>query len=161
MALFDDKLSSQLAERSIGENSRDGYLLNLYEACMLVEEKKLDVYDADDKKLGVSDLMHAGLLINPSFLIKYEVFKDLRLGRGYIVRPGIKFGSDFAVYARGKKPGKSHSKWMVHVIEESAKTDYVELTRAARLAANVKKMMVFATVTDRGPVYYEFSRIKL
>jgi len=44
---------------------------------------------------------------------------------------------------------------------ETARIDYNEITRAARLATNVKKKMVFASVTERGPVYYEVSRAKL
>jgi tRNA splicing endonuclease len=50
---------------------------------------------------------------------------------------------------------------MVHAMPEGARLDYSEFTRAARLATNVKKKMLFATVTERGPVYYEISRAKL
>jgi tRNA-intron endonuclease len=78
--------------------------------------------------------------------------------RGYLVKSGLKFGVDFVVYARGKVPGKDHSKWMIHVVPESIRIDFAELTRAARLATNVKKRILFAIVTERGPVYYEVRR---
>jgi tRNA-intron endonuclease len=142
--LHDPKLAAQLMTRSFGEQKKSQLYLNLYEACLLVEEKKLDVYDESGEKASLGDLM-----------------EDLRVARGYIVKSGIKFGSDFVVYPRGKNPANSHSKWMVHVMPESARIDYAEITRSARLAANVKKSMLFATVTERGPVYYEISRARL
>ena len=159
--LHDQKLAAQLMSRSFGEQKKSQLYLNLYEACLLVEEKKLDVYDESGEKISLGDLMEAGECINEGFGMKYDVFRDLRVARGYIVKSGIKFGSDFVVYPRGKNPANSHSKWMVHVMPESARIDYAEITRSARLAANVKKSMLFATVTERGPVYYEITRARL
>lgn len=158
--VFDPKKAAQLAGRAYGESRKGLLYLSLYEACLLVEDGKLDVYKGG-KKLSLKKLVDAGQALNEGFRMKYEVFKDLRLARGYVVKSGIKFGCDFVVYARGKKPGKGHSKWMLHVMPESARIDYAEFTRAARLATNVKKRMLFASVTERGPVYYEVGRAKL
>lgn len=157
----DQKTTAQLMSRSFGEQKKSQLYLNLYEACLLVEEKKLDVMDESGDKLSLKDLTDAGECINEGFGMKYDVFRDLRRDRGYVVKSGIKFGCDFVVYPRGKMPSDSHSKWMVHVIPESARLDYSEITRSARLATNVKKSMLFATVTERGPVYYEITRAKL
>lgn len=156
----DQKLAGQLASRSYGE-MKGALYLNLYEGCLLAEDGKLYVFDKNGKKLSHKKLMEAGEALNEGFAMKYDVFKDLRLGRGYVVKSGIKFGCDFVVYPRGKTPANSHSKWMVHVMPESARLDYSEITRAARLATNVKKEMLFATVTERGPVYYEICRARL
>jgi len=159
--IYDEKLASQLLARAFGEAKRGRLYLSLYEACLLAEEGKLDVYGREGKKLSVRKLTDAGESLNEGFAMKYDVFRDLRLARGYAVKPGIKFGCDFVVYAHGKSPGKGHSKWMVHVIPESARLDYVEITRAARLATNVKKKLLLASVTERGPVYYEIGRAKM
>lgn len=158
--IHDEKLADRLLSKSIGEKKGKKSYLNLYEACLLVEDGKLEVFD-NKKKLSLKKLMAIGEQFNEGFAMKYEVYSDLRLGKGYIVKSGIKFGCDFVVYARGKKPGSGHSKWMVHVMPEGARVDYSEITRAARLATNVKKSMLFASVTERGPVYYEISRAKL
>jgi len=149
--IHEQKLASQLTTRDFGEAKAGKVSLNLYEALYLVEEGKLDI--------PAKKLISAGEKLNEAFSMKYEVFKDLR-EKGHVVRSGLKFGCDFVAYAHGKKPG-SHSKWMVHVINESSRVDYSEITRAARLATNVKKKMLFATVTERGPVYYEVSRTKM
>jgi len=159
--VHDAKLAAQLATRSFGELKKDQLYINLYEACLLLEEKKLQIYSKDGDKMKLNELMGAGECFNEGFGMKFDVFRDLRSVRGYVAKSGIKFGCDFVVYPRGKTPSTSHSKWMVHVMPESARLDYVEITRSARLAANVKKAMLFATVTDRGPVYYEISRAKL
>jgi tRNA-intron endonuclease len=157
--ILDSILSSQLYNKGFGEIKKDRLYLSLYEACLLVDEGKLDVYD--EKKLGFKKLLKVGEGLNENFGMKYDIFRDLRLSRGYIVKSGLKFGCDFVVYAHGKTPGKGHSKWMVHVMPESARVDFNEITRAARLATNVKKNMLFAIVTERGPVYYEIGRAKM
>jgi tRNA-intron endonuclease len=159
--VYDGRLASQLASRSFGEMKGAALYLNLYEACLLAEDGKLRVYDKGSEKLAFKDLAETGERMNEGFGMKYDVFKDLRLARGYVVKSGIKFGCDFVVYPRGKTPANSHSKWMIHVMPESARLDYSEITRAARLATNVKKSMLFATVTERGPVYYEVSHVRM
>jgi tRNA-intron endonuclease len=156
----DQREAAQLMSRNFGEQKGSSLYLNLYEACLLVEEGRLKVCGKKGP-LNAKKLLSAGESVNDSFGMKYDVFKDLRAGRGYVVKSGIKFGCDFVVYPRGKGPADSHSRWMVHVMPESARLDYSEITRAARLATNVKKAMLFATVTERGPVYYEISRAKL
>jgi tRNA-intron endonuclease len=153
--------AGQLASRSFGEMKGAALYLSLYEACLLAEEKKLEVCDEEGGKLSFKELAEAGERMNEGFGMKYDVFKDLRAARGYVVKSGIKFGCDFVVYPRGKTPANSHSKWMVHVMPEGARLDYSEITRAARLAANVKKGMLFATVTERGPVYYEIGHVRM
>jgi tRNA-intron endonuclease len=156
----EERLANQLSSKSYGEMKRGKLYLSLYEACLLVEEGKIEV-QSNGKKISLKKMMSIAEKLNEGFGMKYEVFRDLRVERGYVVRSGIKFGCDFVVYPRGKSVGKSHSKWMVHVMPESSRIDYSELTRAARLATNVKKKMLFATVTERGPVYYEMSRARL
>jgi len=159
--IYDQKAASQLIARSYGESEGSKLYLSLYEACLLSEEGKIAVPGKGGAALKPVDLTAKGESINDGFGMKYAVFKDLRLKRGYVVKSGIKFGCDFVVYPRGKTPGNSHSKWMVHVMPESARLDYSEITRAARLATNVKKSMLFATVTERGPIYYEIARAKM
>jgi len=159
--VHDQREAAQLMSRNFGEQKGSSLYLNLYEACLLAEEGRLKVCGKKGEPLSAKKLFAAGESVNDSFGMKYDVFRDLRAGRGYVVKSGIKFGCDFVVYPRGKSQTDSHSRWMVHVMPESARLDYSEITRAARLATNVKKAMLFATVTERGPVYYEISRAKL
>ena len=84
----------------------------------------------------------------------YTVYFDLRSKR-YIVRPGLKFGTDFAVYRRG--PGIDHSPFLISVILRNTKLEPIDLVRAGRLATSVRKRYVIATVlSDQQIRYYVF-----
>ncbi|MFX1511943.1 MAG: tRNA-intron lyase [Promethearchaeota archaeon] len=86
----------------------------------------------------------------------YLVYEDLR-NLGYIVRPGLKFGTDFSVYYKG--PGIDHAPFLVHVQHTALKP--IVLVRAGRLATSVRKRYVIATVLpDRSIRYYVFSWFK-
>jgi tRNA-intron endonuclease len=92
------------------------------------------------------------------FTRKYHVYEDLRR-RGFVVRPGLKFGADFAVYRQG--PGIDHSLFIVEVIAKSDEVSAIEVVRAGRLATSVRKRFVLATASESGKVrYFVFSWIK-
>lgn len=75
----------------------------------------------------------------------YTVYRDLR-GKGYVVRPAMKFGADFAVYQYG--PGIDHAPFIVHVIPGTESIDPVEMVRAGRLSHTVRKKFVLATIDE-------------
>ena len=73
-------------------------ILDLIEGCHLVEEKKLTIRDSvSGKIISKKKLIEKCKNEYVLFKEKFLVYKELR-SRGYIVTPGIKFGSDFAVY---------------------------------------------------------------
>ena len=159
--IHDEVISSKLYNKNFGELKKERVYLNLYEACLLLDENKIQVFDKNGKEISLKKLINVGEKFNDDFEMKYDVFRDLRLSRGYVVKSGLKFGCDFVVYDRGKSPGTGHSKWMVQVVPEVARVGLNEITRAARLATSVKKKMIFSIVTERGPVYYEIGRTKM
>jgi len=75
----------------------------------------------------------------------YTVYRDLR-GKGYVVRPAMKFGADFAVYQYG--PGIDHAPFIVHVIPGNQSIDPVEMVRAGRLSHTVRKKFILATIDE-------------
>ncbi len=82
----------------------------------------------------------------------FTVYKDLR-AKGYVVRPAMKFGADFAVYQYG--PGIDHAPFIVHVIPSTESIDPVEMVRAGRLSHTVRKKFILATIDEtRGRVLY-------
>lgn len=82
----------------------------------------------------------------------FTVYTDLR-NKGYVVRPALKFGADFAVYRQG--PGIDHAPFIIHVLPNSAEVDPIEIVRAGRLSHTVRKKFVLATI-DRlqHKIYY-------
>ena len=59
------------------------------------------------------------------------VYRELR-DRGYIVTPGIKFGSDFAVYEHG--PGIDHAPYIIQVMVPKANLTATGIVRKALIS---------------------------
>ena len=76
---------------------------------------------------------------------KYRVYSDLR-DRGYVATPGIKYGSDFAVYESG--PGIDHAPYIVQIIGSDEQLTAAEIVKAGRLASTVRKSFVLAIVNE-------------
>jgi tRNA-intron endonuclease len=133
--------------------------LSLFEAHYLLRKGILEVYAEDahhplseDELIAIAESQHK------NFTRKYQVYEDLRR-RGFVIRPGLKFGADFAVYQHG--PGIDHSLFIVEVVADSQEISAIEVVRAGRLATSVRKRFVLATPTETGKVkYFTFSWIK-
>jgi len=129
--------------------------LSLIECVYLSQQKRLNVRHHDDETiLGVDDLLKLGSEWFEEFKDRYIVYSQLR-ERGYVVRPGLKFGTDFAVYLHG--PGKDHAPFLVHVIPQRKGVVPLDIVRAGRLATSVRKKFIIATVKENGEIaYYSF-----
>lgn len=133
--------------------------LSFFEALHLHRKGTIEVYTEDVKTpLKEKKLIEIAEQQHKEFSRKYHVYEDLRK-RGFVVRPGLKFGADFAVYRKG--PGIDHSLFIVEVIAKSDEVSAIEVVRAGRLATSVRKRFVLATTTEFGKVrYFVFSWIK-
>jgi tRNA-intron endonuclease len=129
--------------------------LSLIECVYLTEKHRLNVRrHHDGSVLSVEDLLQIGSEWSDEFGDRYIVYSQLR-ERGYVVRPGLKFGTDFAVYERG--PGKDHAPFLVHVIPQRKGVVPLDIVRAGRLATSVRKKFIIATVKETAEVaYYSF-----
>src|SRR6059036_844995 len=117
-------------------------LLDLMEGLYLLEHKRIGVVDGRTKKpLGKGVLLGAARETYRGFSAAYQVYKDLR-EKGYVVTPGIKFGSDFAVYEHG--PGIDHAPYIVQVMKPGSPITATSLVRSGRLATTVKKQFIIA-----------------
>lgn len=124
------------------------------EALFLADKEKMDLYSRN-KKIPKKELMDKLRRIDKKIQIKYLVFKNLR-ERGYIVKTALKFGADFRVYEKGKKPGKQHAKWLVFVDHESKKLTWHEFSAKNRVAHSTKKNLLLAIIDEEGDIsYYE------
>lgn len=133
--------------------------LSLFEALYLVEKGKIIVVDSDGNEFSYESLLKIARENYSLFDDIYHVYKDLR-DKGYVVRPGIKFGADFAVYEYG--PGIDHAPFLVEVLPIKSSLDPVEIVRAGRLSHSVRKKFIIATtdpVTKR-ITYYMFKWFK-
>jgi len=130
--------------------------LSLLECAYLTKTGRAKVLDPkDDHILTLDEILELGRKISDDFNDRFLVYSQLR-ERGYVVRPGLKFGTDFAVYEKG--PGLDHAPFLVHVIPQKDGVVPLDIVRAGRLATSVRKRFIIATVKDNGEIaHYSFA----
>lgn len=137
-----------------GEYANKKVSYSLSEALYLVEKKKMEVF-RNTKKLNFQDLMEKCKKIDKKIVVKYTVYKDLR-SKGYLLKTALKFGADFRVYDKGKRPGKAHAKWILYPVSESDDLTWQEFSAKNRVAHSTKKNLLIGVVDSEGSItYYE------
>jgi tRNA-intron endonuclease len=128
--------------------------LSVIEAFYLLKNDKITIFDPQKNKLLTTDEFYeVGKKIHHKFEEKFIIYQDLR-EKGYIPRPGLKFGADFVVYKRG--PGLEHSPFIVHVLPHDAKISAIDMVRAGRLATSVRKKFVIANPLTVSYYFFEW-----
>ncbi len=128
--------------------------LSLIEANYLLEKDEITIYDVKQKKyLESKEFYEIAIKIHHKFEEKYIIYNDLR-ERGYIPRPGLKFGADYVIYKKG--PGLEHSLFMVHVLPHDSEITAIDMVRAGRLATSVRKKFVIANPLTKSYYFFEW-----
>lgn len=148
-----------------GKQIGDRLELALVEACILLKRGRIRVL-RDGTALQFHELFDIARQLDTRFTHRFRVYEDLR-ERGLLVRTGFKFGCDFRVYERGvklvkgPKAAREHTKWIVFAVPEDFTQSFQELSRAVRLAHNIRARMLWAVVDNEGDVtYYQVTRHK-
>jgi tRNA-intron endonuclease, archaea type len=146
---------SLFEKSSFGEKIGEKILYSLPEALFLIQDNKMDLFDYRNKKLIEKEIIKKFIKLDKNFESKYPVFKDLR-SKGYVVKTALKFGADFRVYEKGKKPNNSHSKWICFPISENKSITWQEFSAKNRVAHSTKKNLLIAVIDDENDIsYYE------
>ena len=120
-------------------------VLDLMESYYLVKKKKLRVESEEGELLAAKELEALCATGYPNFREEYLVYSLLR-DSGFVVGPGIKFGSDFAVYEHG--PGIDHAPYLVQVEKDGARVTATAMVRSGRLATTVRKQFIIAVANE-------------
>ena len=158
--LSNSKLAFDLYSQSrLGEPVDGKIQYSLVETLYLLEKGKLELLEGK-KKLKADLFIKHAQKIESNFYTRYRVYKDLR-NRGYIVKTALKFGADFRVYEKGKKPGEEHSKWIVYPVYESGAMTWHDFAAKNRVAHSTRKNLLIGIVDEEGDVtYYEIRWLK-
>ena len=128
--------------------------LSLIEGFYLLEKNEITIFDVkENKDLSPKEFYKLAKNSHHKFEEKYIIYKDLR-EKGYIPRPGLKFGADFVVYKKG--PGLEHSLFMVHVLPHDSEITAIDMVRAGRLATSVRKKFVIANPLTKSYYFFEW-----
>ncbi|MCC7551014.1 MAG: tRNA-intron lyase [Methanobacterium sp.] len=153
LVIIKDKKAVALHEKShYGKFNQEELQLSIMEAFFLQEKGKIKIQDKKQEKVLSLDEMWE-LIQNKGLLYKYLVFRDLR-NRGYIVKTGFKYGSEFRLYERGKSPGDGHSDYVVKVVTEDEDISVLNFSSYVRVAHGVNKKLLLAVVDDEQDITY-------
>ncbi|MFB6158447.1 MAG: tRNA-intron lyase [Candidatus Nanohalobium sp.] len=166
--VFEEEKAEEIHdEKYYGKFMEDGsLLLSPCEALHLMDRGT--VFRVEGVEMGRDEAYRRFDEIDDEFSYKYPAYSDLR-ERGYIVKSGFKFGAHFRVYPRGVNPYKSgdkrereHTKYVVHAVPENHTLSFQEMSRAVRLANNIRASMLWAVNdTENEVTYYEVEHKKL
>jgi tRNA-intron endonuclease len=129
------------------QDFRAPLMLDLMEGLYLLDRGIIKVTDEKTtKSVSRSKLLKLANRTYKQFELGYAAYENLR-EKGLIVTPGIRFGSDFAIYEHG--PGIDHAPFIVTVKKETETMGPFEVVLAGRLATTVRKQFTIA-VPRRG-----------
>lgn len=153
----DFRSQDQLRNKGYGDKENNNYFLETYEALYLLHLNKLVITNGD--VVDFSDLMKHALKYNKEIVTKFLVYRDLR-SRGYVVKEGFGFGTDFRVYERGGYE-KKRAKYVVFCVNEGINVKVGELSKHVREIETMGKNAIAAVVERRGEViYYKLTNMK-
>lgn len=136
---------------SFGRPVEGGLQLSLVEAAYLLDRGRIKV-SLDGADLDFRSFFEAATAIEAGFEFRYVVYKDLR-ERGYYVQPGV---TDFRVYPRGGKPGKTAAEFYVQVISERQPVPLNDLVAPMKVAKQMRKRLMLAVVDEESDItFYE------
>jgi len=128
------------------------YELSFYDALYLLEKGLIEIV-FNKQTLDKDAIIKAASKVIDDFIAKYAVYRDLR-ERGFVVKPGLKYGADFVVYVYG--PGIDHSPFAVSVFSRQVRLKGQDFLRSGRLSWSVRKRWVLACVQDDKIRYFMF-----
>ena len=127
-------------------------MLDLMEGVYLLDRGIIRVAEArTGKSVSKAKLLRLANRTYKQFDLGYAAYENLR-EKGLVVTPGIRFGSDFAIYEHG--PGIDHAPFIVTVKREQETMGPFEVVLAGRLATTVRKQFTIAVPGRRGKVKY-------
>jgi tRNA-intron endonuclease, archaea type len=151
------KQQDQLRNKGFGEVFNKEYLLNSLESLYLLQNNKIKIY-RNKTEYDFSTFLKSLIKKDKKILTKYLIFRDLR-SKGYVVKEGFGFGTDFRIYERGEY-NKKTSKYVSIGLNEGTNIKASEFAEVIEQVEKMGKSVVIAVVERRGEViYYKSSKM--
>ncbi len=150
-------MQQALEQKGYGEIDNKKFLLKPFESLYLLYCEKLKLKKAN-KIVDFDSLMQTCKKYDEDILTKFLIYRDLR-NRGYIVKDGFGFGSDFRVYDRGHF-GEKGAKYLIFGMNEGTQEKIGQLQKKIEQITHMGKEPIIAVIERRGEIiYYKISRI--
>ena len=146
-----------LQQKGYGEIEKNQLLLKQFETLYLLYTNKL-VLKKNKKQIDFDSYMSICQKTNSEILTKFLIFRDLKT-RGYVVKDGFGFGSDFRVYERGHF-GEKGAKYLIFGLNEGQQEKMGALQKKIEDITNMGKEPIIAVIDRRGEViYYKINKM--
>ncbi len=155
--ILDPDIQQELEQKGYGEMEKNKLLLKPFESLYLLYTDKLKIFKGK-KNIDFDSLLQIYKKQNDDVLTQFLVYRDLRT-RGYTVKDGFGFGSDFRVYGKGDF-GEKGAKFLVFSFNEGKQEKVGMLQKKIEEITKMGKEPIIAVIERRGEViYYKISRI--
>ena len=146
-----------LQQKGYGEIEKNQLLLKQFETLYLLYTHKL-VLKKNKKQIDFNSYMSICQKTNSEILTKFLIFRDLKT-RGYVVKDGFGFGSDFRVYERGHF-GEKGAKFLIFGLNEGQQEKMGALQKKIDDITQMGKEPIIAVIERRGEViYYKINKM--
>ena len=155
--VINPKMQNILTDRGFGESEKDSLILNSFETLYLLYNDKLELKKIN-KSIVFDELMQKYIQKNDDILIQFLLYRDLRT-KGYVVKDGFGFGSDFRVYERGNY-GLKDAKFLIFAFNEGTQQKISKLYKNIEEITKMGKEPIIAVIERRGEIiYYKINKM--
>ena len=155
--VINPKMQNILKERGFGESNKENLILDSFETLYLLYNNKLELKKIN-KVIGFDELIQKYIQKNDDVLIRFLLYRDLRT-KGYVVKDGFGFGSDFRVYERGNY-GLKDAKFVIFAFNEGTQQKIGQLYKNIEEITNMGKEPIIAVIERRGEIiYYKINKM--
>lgn len=146
-----------LEQKGYGEFEKNKFCLKSFESLYLLYTGTLTLFKGK-KKVDFDSLMQICKKNDEGILTKFLVYRDLRT-RGYTVKDGFGFGSDFRVYSKGDF-GEKGAKFLVFGLSEGKQEKIGKFQKKIEEIIKMGKEPIIAVIERRGEIiYYKITRM--
>ncbi|QMU54510.1 MAG: tRNA-intron lyase [Nitrosopumilus sp.] len=155
--ISDKSMIHELAQKGFGELEEEQLFLKSFETLYLLYVNRL-ILKKNKKQIDFNSFMGICQKIDSEILTKFLIFRDLR-NRGYVVKDGFGFGSDFRVYERGHY-GEKGAKFLIFGLNEGQQEKMGNLQKKVDEITQMGKEPIIAVIERRGEViYYKINKM--
>ncbi len=155
--ISDNDMIHELDQKGFGETEKEKLFLKPFETLYLLYTKRL-ILKKNRKRIDFDSFMSICQMTDHEILTKFLIYRDLR-NRGYVVKDGFGFGSDFRVYERGHF-GEKGAKFLIFGFNEGQQEKMGKLQKKVEEITRMGKEPIIAVLERRGEViYYKINKI--
>jgi len=147
----------ELELKGFGDIEQEKLFLKSFETLYLLYTKRL-ILKKNKKQIDFDIFMSICQKTDSETLTKFLIYRDLR-NRGYVVKDGFGFGSDFRVYERGQY-GEKGAKFLIFGLNEGQQEKMGNLQKKIEEITQMGKEPIIAVIERRGEViYYKINKM--